>query len=184
MLFVQWWLRLPALLSMAGQARPLYVLARIEVLRYPWGTALHMSMSNYTHSKFLITHSTSLFHRLTTKSVLNMILLLWQHNFGPHWLPSYMEKPLRLTLYGKPIGPSLCSRKSTGMPMSVPSADYHDTANTAPLSWFTAWSTRIVKMPFIMASPSSAPFVTRRRKPCSMYSLVLILQHNSRGNKV
>jgi hypothetical protein len=76
MLFVQWWLRLPALLSMAGQARPLYVLARIEVLRYPWGTALHMSMSNYTHSKFLITHSTSLFHRLTTKSVFIMILLL------------------------------------------------------------------------------------------------------------
>ncbi len=50
MLFVQWWLRLPALLSMVGQARLLYVLARIEVLRYPWGTALHMLMSNYTHT--------------------------------------------------------------------------------------------------------------------------------------
>jgi len=49
MLFVQWWLRPLALLSMVGQARPHYVLAHIEVLGYPWGTALHASMSNYTH---------------------------------------------------------------------------------------------------------------------------------------
>jgi hypothetical protein len=50
MLFVQWWLRPPALSSMVGQAHPLYVLARIEVLRYLWGTALRTSMSNYTHT--------------------------------------------------------------------------------------------------------------------------------------
>ena len=34
MLLVQWWPRPPAPLPMVGQARPLYVLACIEVLRY------------------------------------------------------------------------------------------------------------------------------------------------------
>ena len=43
MLLVQWWPSPPAPLPMVGQARPLYVLACIEVLRYPWGTASRTS---------------------------------------------------------------------------------------------------------------------------------------------
>jgi hypothetical protein len=50
MLLVQWWLGPPAPLPMVGQAHPLYVLARIEVLGYPWGTALRTSNEYYTHT--------------------------------------------------------------------------------------------------------------------------------------